>query len=288
MFKSIVDDVKYEMRFGNTISKLIVVNITVFILIVLVKVFSAPATGFYSEFLGYLALPGGSFATLLSRPWTIFTHMFLHEGFWHIAWNMLMLYWFGRIVGDLIGDSKILSIYILGGVAGAAFYLIFSFSLESASLALGASAAVMAFVVSAGFISPNYNMALVLIGDVKLKYVVLFILLLDVFLLSQNSNSGGRIAHFGGAVFGGLYVYLLQQGIDLTNCFNSSSNSKKITPVKNKNSLRVVHRSTPDELKAQNVRQEKVDEILEKISKKGFDKLTEEEKEYLYLASKES
>lgn len=286
MFSSIVQDIKYQMRFGNNISKLILLNIAVFLLVLLIRVFTSYSSDTYQNILSYLALPGGSTTDLFFKPWTLVSHMFLHEGLWHLGWNMLILYWFGRIVGDLIGDTRIFSIYFLGGLSGAVFFLIFSWSYGGYSIALGASAAVMAFVVAAGFLAPEYKLHLILIGEVRMKYVVLAMIMMDVVLLAENNNSGGRIAHLGGACFGAIYVYLLRNGIDLK--LYTKKSSAGVKSYKKKSSLKLVYKTNKDTKRELSVRQEKVDEILEKISREGFESLTDEEKEYLYLASKNS
>lgn len=123
----------------------------------------------------------------------MFTSMFLHEGFWHLLWNMLFLYWFGRIVGDFIGDQRILPLYLLGGLTGAVVFFISANLLPygmGGRFALGASAGVMAIVVAAGTISPDYIMRLLLLGDVKLKYIVAVLVFLDLILIPNGGNTG--------------------------------------------------------------------------------------------------
>ena len=125
MLQSIVDDIKGQFRYGNKIMQIILVNCFVFLGAIIVKAFSPVGTGFFQNFLEIVALPAG-FINVLQKPWTLFTHMILHVGLWHLAFNMLLLYWFGRIVGDLIGDKKILPLYVAGGLFGALFFLLFT------------------------------------------------------------------------------------------------------------------------------------------------------------------
>ena len=125
MFRSIAQDVKSSFDYGNMVVKLIIINVVVFMVTALLNAFFP--TFYQSNILPYIALPG-DMMTLLYRPWTLITHMFLHSGFWHLAWNMLTFYWFGSIAGDLLGDKKILPVYILGGLIGGIAYIL-SFNL---------------------------------------------------------------------------------------------------------------------------------------------------------------
>ena len=298
MFKSIIDDVKRNFESGNMITRLIVVNVIIFIVLVLLRVFTFSFTtntnsSIYTTLVHeYLATPG-YWKELLVKPWTLFTSMFIHEGIWHLAWNMIVLYWFGRIVGDLLGDRKILPLYILGGIAGAViftltFSLIYGFN---SSFAVGASAGVMAIVVAAGVTSPDYMIHLPLIGAVRLKYVVLFVIIMNL-IGTMGSKSGGAFAHLGGAILGGLYVTQLRNGRDIGDWVNNVADwfvelfRREPKPQSN---LKVVHRkNTPSKKKANRSvdLQSEVDRILEKIKVKGFDQLSDEEKEILYKASK--
>ena len=178
MLSSIWDDVKQQFSYGNMIIRLIIVNVSIFLVINLMKVFlhhgGAP-DNWYDRILGWFKISSDPLEVIM-HPWSIFTHMFMHVDFWHILWNMLFLYWFGRILGDLLGDKRILPIYVLGGLAGAlAFFLsvnLLPYGSGGTHTALGASAGIMAIVVAAGMIAPEYNLRLILLGDVKLKYIV--------------------------------------------------------------------------------------------------------------------
>jgi len=292
MIQSIVDDVKAQFSYGNMITKIILVNLFVFFVVIIFKAFSPPSTGIYDTFLSYLALSSDGLR-VLTRPWTLFSHMVLHEGIWHIGWNMLMLYWFGRIVGDLAGDKRILPLYILGGLAGGFLFLIYAqMAGLSGGIALGASGAVMCFVVAAGFLAPDYNMRLLLIGDVRLKYISAALVLIDLVMLSERNNPGGRFAHLGGAILGGTFVHLLRQGIDITSPLQLLSRSPQIPTRTKKAPMTVVHnkkrsyKETKQEPPRTRDLQQRIDEILDKINDSGYDSLTAEEKDFLYQASK--
>jgi membrane associated rhomboid family serine protease len=299
MFKSIIDDIKYSYRTGNMITRLIIINVAIFLVMALLKAFFP---SFYPTFESFLAIPGSPIE-LLTKPWTVITHMFIHSGFFHMGWNMLFLYWFGRITGDLLGDHRVLPLYILGGLAGALAYFL-SYQLFPdviGSRALGASAAVMAIIATAGATAPDYVMRLILIGDVRLKYIVFFIIFMDIIGTAGQTNTGGHIAHLAGAAFGLLFVFQLRQGLDLvepmgnfilkiSNWFsgkNQSSKAKKSSPLSVKYKSRKKSSDNKKGSASSDVSfQEKLDAILDKIKENGYDSLTSEEKEFLFQASK--
>jgi membrane associated rhomboid family serine protease len=306
MFSSIWNDLKREFDSGNMVTRLILVNVAAFVLINLIWLAFRLSTGlmrpeWYTEIVRFFSMPSSPFY-LLIHPWTILTHMFLHEEFWHILWNMLYLYWFGRIVGGLIGDQRILSIYLLGGLAGGmVFFLsanLFPGFVGNAPYALGASAAVMAIAVSSATVAPDYQMNLLLIGPVKLKWIVGVLVLLDIILLGRDGNTGGHLAHLGGAIMGFVVIRQLQDGNDWTARINDgldrigrffrklTSGSSKGPKVAYRNpkhfggSKRGNARSdTPDH-------QDQLDAILEKIKQTGYESLSQKEKDFLRDASK--
>lgn len=295
MFQSIIQDVRNEFQKGNTITRLIFINLFVYIALNLLYVFlHGAAPGLYDDIRNVFALSNEWMHNLI-HPWAWITHMFVHDRFWHILWNMLFLYWFGRIVGDLIGDHHMLPIYIYGGLLGGIAFVLTASTLgyvSGTTFAIGASGATMAIVLAAGVIAPDYMMRLILIGSVKLKYIVLAILLLDVFRLAGSSNVGGHVAHLGGAAMGWFYIYSLRSGAEIgkpvmriQNFIMSildGPNRRKKTSARVYN-IRGGAENPPDR---EDSVQEKVDAILDKISQKGYDSLSEEEKEFLYQASK--
>lgn len=295
MIDSIVADFKRSMRSGNMVTRLILINVVVFLCLYLLK---AVLRGFefdFNDVLSWLALPNEGLK-LLTRPWTIITHMFVHIGFWHVAVNMLYLYWFGRIVGDLIGDRHILPVYIYGGLVGALAYIIVSNIVHLAggtfigigSMAYGASAAVAALVVLSGMIAPDYQLNLFLIGRVPLKYVVAFIVFFYIVGIF-GTNSGGNIGHLGGVLLGYLYYRNMQIGKDWSIGFNnflsrigilkSSVPAQRHSP--KKSPLKVSYKKDMTSKSEMSV-----DEILEKINKVGLKGLTQKEREFLDKASK--
>ena len=185
MFQSIWDDVKREFQYGNMVTRIIVVNIAIWIVVNIAKLILRIPTedaSMYDDFLRFFSMsPNWMF--ILMHPWVLITSIFLHESFGHILWNMLTFYWFGRIVGDLLGNHRVLPLYLLGGLAGGAVYFIaaqfhvLGLGLPS-EMVLGASAAVMAMVACAAYIAPDYIFNLLLIGPVRLKYIA-FVLFFD-------------------------------------------------------------------------------------------------------------
>jgi membrane associated rhomboid family serine protease len=233
----------------------------------------------------YLALPA-YLPKLLIRFWTPITYQFMHSGILHILFNMLWLYWLGQIFEEYLGNKRTIGLYLLGGLFGALFFVISLnvfpfFTHGGAALSgsvVGASASVMAIIVGAATIAPNYTIPLMFLGPVKLKWLVIVYVAID-FLGVTGPNAGGQIAHLGGAFFGFMYVKQLQKGHDLiaaiAGLFKKRSKLKVVANNKGKDAV-----SKP--------RQEDIDRILDKISKSGYESLTKQEKEILFRASNES
>ncbi|MEE9373018.1 MAG: rhomboid family intramembrane serine protease [Saprospiraceae bacterium] len=293
MINSLFEDLKGQFRYGNMVAKLILINVFVFVIFTFIGVFT-PNGGLngasFHSIKNLFALPG-DLSTLLKRPWALFTHMFLHAGFGHIFWNMMILYWFGRIFGDLIGDKKVLPLYLVGGLAGAIFYLFFAnFLSPYGGTAMGASAAVMAIVVASGFLAPNYRINLILIGEVKLMYIVAVLFFIDLAMIGKGNNTGGHFAHIGGALLGGFYISTLHRsGVDFIENFTSLFEKKeKMPPPRKTAKVITLHHVKRRVHKTEDFStEETIDQILEKIKKLGVSSLTKEEKDVLDRASKE-
>lgn len=300
------------------VTRLIWANVIVFIIVNIARFFIRLKVGAdhvafqeaLERFLKFFAISSDLFFDL-THPWVIFTNMFLHEGVWHIAINMLFLMWFGRIVGDLIGNRRILPLYLITGLAGAFLYLATAkWFYDKPSMAYGASAAVMGIMATAGTLAPDYNIRLILIGDVKLKYIVMFFLLLDIIGFANMENTGGHIAHLGGALMGFFFTRQLQVGHDWSEPINQIFDS--ITAFFSRfwtgkgPGPRVAYRDPDLKVKAKAKaaqgktarsskkgssssdlsHQEQLDAILDKIKHSGYESLTAEEKEFLFNASK--
>ncbi len=307
MFQSIWEDVKREFQYGNMVTRLIIVNCCVFILVNLVKLilrFPDPLNPIpYDTFLHFFSMPA-SITHLLTHPWAIITAAFLHQDFGHILWNMLAFFWFGRVVGDLLGNHRILPLYLLGGITGNLVFFFVANVLNIGSFALGASAAVTAMLACAALVAPDYIFNILLIGPVRLKYIALVLLFLDVVAIANNYNAGGSFAHLGGAAMGFFYVFLLKKGVDIgkpinimitsiSNLFNKK-NRKTFTYQKGEKEFARSEKKQQKTTSQGNRKsdtegvneQERLDIILDKIKQKGYESLTKEEKEFLFNASK--
>ena len=294
---SIIDDLKHQYKTGTALIKFIFINVAVFILVHLIGLLIFFFTGVSgSSMVAYwLALPA-DFGQLILKPWSIITYMFLHEGFLHIAFNMLILYFGGQIFLQFLNAKKLIGTYILGGISGGLlFILTFNIfpvfnEIVSGALALGASASVMAVLIAIAAYVPNYTVKLMLLGNVKLKYIALFYVIMDIISIPQG-NAGGHIAHLGGAFFGFYFIYRLRNGKDITVGVNRLLNyiahlfsSKRKMKVVYKNPGKTKSDVAYNAQKAAN--QQKIDAILDKISKSGYDSLSKEEKAILFDASK--
>jgi membrane associated rhomboid family serine protease len=287
------DDIKRSFRAGSSLTRLIYINLAVFLAVNLIYLifFFSGAQEQRLAFIRWLAVPA-DISTLITRPWTLVTYMFLHEGIFHILFNLLVLFWFGRIFLEYLDHRKLLGVYILGGLTGAITYIlaynIFPvFSQEvSRSVALGASASVMAIVFAISVYVPNHSINLLFIGPTKLKYIALVAIVLDLIQI-PGGNAGGHIAHLGGALFGSLFIYRFRQGKDLTRGINRIivlfENLFKPKP-----KIKVTHKKKESDMefrKRKSEEQMSVDKILDKISKGGYESLSSEEKEILFRAS---
>lgn len=306
MITSIKDDISRTFSHGNMVHKLIIINVAVFAILTLVEAFSRPfSPSLYSTLESYLAV-GGSFPDFVIKPWTWFTYMFVHGGFWHLVWNMVALHIFGRIVGDLLGDRRILPLYIIGGLVGALLFIIYAnvSSLAGTGYLVGASAGVMCIAVVAGITAPDYNIRLLLIGDVKIKWIVALFIFLDLIGTQGTSNTGGHYAHLGGIIAGALYVYRLRNGHDHADFWNrqfdkiSSWGKDRPSPPprqapapRKKAPLKVKHRSSKlaNKITERPIQDPEMylDFLLEKIKRKGIESLTEKERKFLDDASKQ-
>jgi membrane associated rhomboid family serine protease len=303
MLQSIIADIRREFSFGNIVTRLVIINVVVFIGVNILRLAfylgnSGVIPPLYRDVLNFFSVSSDLMHNL-THPWVFVTSIFLHEGFWHLLWNMLFLYWFGRIVGDLIGDRKVFPIYLLGGMVGCFIFWASAQLLPylggGIGYAIGASAGVMAIVVTAGMIAPDYTMRLLFIGDVKLKYIVAALVLLDLFAVAGSSNTGGHFAHLGGVLMGWLFVAQLRAGNDWSEGVNNIVDrmerffTAEKQPVRTAKEAKIVvkrtYKKTAPEHFSEDEFQERVDAILEKIKKEGYNSLSKEERDFLHNAS---
>ena len=296
-------------RPNNSHIQLIWINVVIFITLSVLWVFSKwfSLEGFFTIVYDQFSIPP-TFAEFVTRPWTLVTYMFAHSlgDIFHILFNMLVFYWFARLIVEYLGSDRLTALYVLGGLAGGLAYLmVYNFIpfYESRSGAftgmVGASAAVYAVTVAAATLLPNYSFHLIFFGPVKIKYIAAFYILIS-FIGSVGGNAGGNIAHLGGAAIGFLYIKQLNGGNDIgrwiigtitflksffvrqpkmkVHSNRSSSTSRRSS--KNTGGSRVTVK------KGSNINQDEIDAILDKISQSGYESLTTEEKQKLFNASK--
>ncbi len=280
---------------------LILVNVGVWFLLALVKTggFLAHPAGTEGEqlwldmILGWVAVPA-SIPVLMLKPWTLITYMFVQESFWHLFFNLIWLYWFGKIFMEFMPGRKIVTLYFIGGIAGALTFIlsynafpVFHDTLQF-STTIGSSASVLAITVATAVLVPAYTVNFLFIGPVKIKYIALFTVILDV-LMIRSGNAGGHFAHIGGAISGALYILFIRNNVGQMLGF-SYLKSLNLNPFKRKPMRRVHTTNKPltDEefniMKA--AKQKKIDHILDKISRSGYTSLSSEEKDLLFKSSK--
>jgi membrane associated rhomboid family serine protease len=286
---TIYDELKMKIfQSGSRINLLIGINVLVFVTITLLSVieFLFTKQKIYSSLVNdYLAVPT-YLPTLLNRFWTPFTYMFMHAGFFHILFNMLWLFWIGKILEEYLNSKKLTFIYLAGGLAGAFFYILCynifpAFEeVKMISAAVGASAAVTAVIFATATLLPDYTLSLLFFGPVKLKWIAVVYIVIDLMSIA-GSNAGGALTHIGGAIFGFLFIKSLQNGNDWSKPFELFFMSKpklKVVSKNQKTEANTRKNSIPD--------QEMVDKILDKISQTGYNNLSQKEKEILFNASK--
>ena len=287
---------------GNALVGLISVLLIVFVLFSFIEViyyftYSKPGKAIYdANILDWLKLPA-SIPVFLTRPWTIITHFLIHDGVWHIIGNVIWLWVFGNILQDLTGNRTVIPAFFYGALAGAIAYMI-AFNLLPVfrndlpyARALGASAGVMSVAVATTMVAPDYRIFPMIMGGIPLWVLTVIFAIIDLALISSD-NPGGHIAHLAGGAIGFLYMNQLKKGRDwgtwmvnlhywMTNLFNPDKPARGKSV---KNQLFYKVKVAPFNKQA-NVSQQRVDEILEKIHKKGFQSLTQEEKDILKKAS---
>lgn len=288
------DDIKKNLKTGNNLMWLIYINVGVFLVFkfidVFIFLFRPEGTQVLSP-IRYFLLPADT-DILSVRPWTAISYMFLHSDFLHILFNMLWLWWFGKLFIQFLGNRKIVPVYLLGGLSGALFFVtafnifpVFNPVLGE-SVALGASASVIAIVITISMYKPDLELNLLFIGVVKLKWIALVTIIIDV-LSIPSLNSGGHIAHLGGAAFGAIYALQFIQGRNMLKgverLFEWIVNPKprmRINKPKYKAKASKLDDRDYNYEKAKY--QQEVDRILDKIAKSGYESLTKQEKEKLF------
>jgi len=301
MYNSILDDFKNAWnKPNNSLVQIIIINAVVFVAVNVLAVILRLSgnADIFDLIISKLFLPA-NIDKLVTQPWSLITYFFVHQDFFHVLFNMLFLFWFGRIILEFLGSKKVISLYVLGGLAGGIFYIImynlvpFYAGGVEVSKMLGASAGVFAIVVGAAVFMPDYTLFLLLLGPVKIKYIALVYVLLSFFSIT-GSNAGGELAHLAGAGMGWLYISQLKSGNDIggwvigfinwVKSFFVAQPKIKVTHKANKKSGRAASSGTKSSPSKPD--QAEIDAILDKISHSGYDSLSKEEKQKLFNASK--
>ncbi len=284
--------------------QLILLNVLVFAGLIVVRTILtiSSASGYYPPVLRQFEL-SSALPVLLRHPWTLLTYAFTHEGFFHILFNLLNLYWFGQLVREYLGDRRLVSLYVLGALAGAVVFLL-SFNLLPVfqpgvgTPMIGASAAVTAIIVAGATLLPDYTFSLILIGPVKIKWIAAVVVLISLAGVN-GGNPGGEIAHLGGALLGFVFIKQLQAGRDLGrpvqavgNFFSKltarrpamrvSSSPRRPQPVATAATSAGKQPAAPGQ-----PLQDEIDNILDKISRSGYESLSKDEKQKLFRASQQ-
>lgn len=293
---NIWDEIRSGYRNGTIITRLLYINVGLFVVqsaILLVYALAADKEIFL-RLLDYLYFPSTMYQ-FVHQPWSIITYQFLHDPveILHILFNMLFLYFFGRILVEFFNPRNIVPLYLTGGIAGAlTFMLIYNispaFSNIPTSNLVGASASILALVVAAATLVPNYTVFLVLIGPVKLKWIAVAVIVLDMVSITAGENAGGHLAHLGGALTGFLYIKSYQKGYNwFTPVFALGDKIKNTFAKKPRVAYVNENREQKKKKDSSEDRQKKTDAILDKIAKSGYESLSRAEKEFLFRISKE-
>lgn len=286
-------NIAYQYKTASVLVKLIVINVAVFLFVSLGSFFFS----IRPQDLSAWFVLSDDFETLLFRPWTLLTYGFLHFGFFHILFNMLWLYWFGQFVLNLFNGKRLLTIYLLGALFGGLLFVLSYnffpvFEYDNRPL-IGASGAVTAIMIFIATYTPNTEVR-IFTFTLKLWHIALFLFLFDLVRIPTSGNAGGLMAHVGGAIFGFVYAIQLAKGNDIGKWFENFMDwITNLFKLRQKKPFKKVHRTTqptsqrskPKDPKSDH--QKKIDGILDKIGKSGYESLTKEEKDFLFKAGKE-
>ncbi|MBQ8673787.1 MAG: rhomboid family intramembrane serine protease [Bacteroides sp.] len=295
MATTIITDLKEKFRHGNICTRFIFINVAVFLVTALTGIFlllfNRSATGIFE----WVELPA-SLPRFIMQPWSLLTYMFMHSGVLHLLFNMLWLYWFGTLFLYYFSAKHLRGVYILGGICGGLLFMLaynlfpYFQVLVPHSFMLGASASVLAIVAATAYREPNHPVQLFLFGTVRLKYLALVVIGMDLLFITSD-NGGGHIAHLGGALAGLWFAMSLSKGHDVTKWINGTIDAVTglFAPRPRKPKMKVNYGGRGQDYdynarrKAQN---DEVDRILDKLKKSGYESLTTAEKQALFDASK--
>jgi membrane associated rhomboid family serine protease len=283
-------DIKTQfIQSSSKLTQIIVLNVAVFVLVGILRLFFFVTNDLASFDLmtDYISL-SPYIPNWLTRIWTTITYAFVHFSFFHLLFNMLMLYWMGIIFTEFLGEKKIWPVYLMSAASGGITYValynlipVFSASSQSPTM-IGASAGVFGVMLAAATLLPDYQLSLLLIGPVRLKWIALALIILDIISIPLG-NAGGHIAHLGGAFFGFVFIKSLQRGVDLSSWWLLFQRKQKKRTHLNVHigSATRKNKETPRAKTDRDI-QQRVDTILDKISKSGYESLSQDEKTFLF------
>ena len=267
------DKLKYSLSVMGQLQKLIVINIIFFIIPLLLNTFLWLFELKDISILDYFVVEA-DLMSLIFKPWSLITYGFLHGSFSHLFWNMIMLFYFGNILVNYFGDKRLLNVFFNGILFGGIIYIIsynlFPVFTGVSSKMIGSSAGVMAILFYITSYNPNHTIRFFFV-NIKLLYIAVFLLLMDIIQIPVE-NSGGHIAHLGGALIGFL-MFRSFKGIDFVDIYTNLTTKKNNKKIKRNKTF-----------SGSNFDQKKIDSILDKISESGYESLTKEEKNYLFKA----
>lgn len=267
-------ELKHKFQVQGLLTKIIIINVAVFLTVNLIGNLS------HLDLLFYTALPLEA-TQFLTHFWTLFSYMFTHAGLGHLFWNMVLLYFMAQIFFTILNQQKLFYVYVMSGLSGGVLMLVlgilFPTQFENARL-IGASAAVMGVGAVMAIYAPNYRVYLFGVFDIAYKYFFLIIFGVNT-ILDLSVNTGGKISHIGGALFGVVFGYYLKQGVDLSRfSFWPKKKSKLKVVSHNRNFTQSSNSNNSNNEQSMN-------ELLDKISKSGYDSLSKKEKELLFKLS---
>lgn len=281
----------YQFKMANVLVKLIVINVAAFLIVRLGAFFLNITPFVFSKWF----VLSDELKILIFQPWSLITYGFLHFDFFHILFNMIWLYWFGQFALNLFTEKRLLTVYLLGALYGGLLFVI-SYNLfpvfeGNRGYLLGASGAVTAIMVFIATYSPNTEVRLFNFS-IKLWHIAMFLFLLDLIRIPSSGNAGGLLAHVGGGIFGYIYAVQLTKGNDIGKWFENLMDAiANLFKPRSKKPFKKVHRNKKTTAKHPKVskteHQKKIDSILDKIGKSGYESLTKAEKDFLFKAGKE-
>lgn len=283
--KNIIEKIQYRFNSANIVEQIIYVNVAVFLLTFLINSFSFLMNLGDNFIFDWFSLPA-NFENFISKPWTIITYGFLHGGFLHILFNLIVLFYFGNLFLDFFSKKEFLIYYFSGIIAGGIIFMLsytyFPALQNDLSFLVGASAGVTSILVGIATKIPSYALHFRFIGAVKLWYIAVGFILLDIVQI-PISNTGGHLAHLGGALIGFILTNQFDNSKSKTSLFSNLFTSDKKKPLKTVYKKHKKKTNTTINTEAQQL---KIDQILDKISKSGYETLTKDEKEFLFSVGK--